>query len=134
MENYILKSSKNIPSQNLQELFSSVHWESASDPQRLHQAMLKSSTIVTAWHQNRLVGLVRSMDDGVWSANIDCLVVHSEYQHQGIGSLILRELLNNLKNIRYINVSPDHISAVPFYKKAGFSETSGTLLQIINHL
>ena len=103
--------------ENLKELFSSVGWESAKDPDLLYLAFLRASTVISCWEGNKLVGIIRSMDDGCWSANIDCLVVHKDYQGQGIGSTLLCKMLEALKSVKYINVAPDSRKQIKFYKK-----------------
>ena len=77
-----------------------------------------------------LAGVVRSMDDGIWSANIDCLVVHRDYQRQGIAGAMLDALLRDISHIQYISVSPNASEMVPFYQRHGFLlVTDGRLLQ-----
>ena len=124
-----LSNQKNFDFIQLQELFSSVGWESAKDPQTLVLAFLFSSNVISCWHDDKLVGIIRSMDDGYWSANIDCLVVHKDYQGKGIGSKLLDVLLDQIKQIKYINVAPDSRKQIKFYKKAGFSLIKGCYLQ-----
>ena len=130
-EDYNIRYEKNIPSIELEKLFSSVNWESAKNPELLHQAFLNSSNCITMWHSNHLIGVIRSMDDGCWSANIDCLVVHSSYQHHGIGHSLVKALMNRLKNVKYINVSPDCKENVKIYTDFGFKETGGCSLQYV---
>lgn len=124
-----LSNQKNFDLVQLQELFGSVGWESAKDPQTLVLAFLLSSNVISCWHDDKLIGIIRSMDDGYWSANIDCLVVHKDYQGKGIGSKLLEVLLDQIKNIKYINVAPDSRKQIKFYKKAGFSLIKGCYLQ-----
>lgn len=124
-----LSNQKAINYIQLKELFSSVGWESAKDPRTLVLGFLYSSNVISCWHDDKLVGIIRSMDDGYWSANIDCLVVHKDYQGKGIGRLLLEVLLDKIKNIKYINVAPDSRKQIKFYKKAGFSLIKGCYLQ-----
>ena len=124
-----LSNQKNFDFIQLQELFSSVGWESAKEPQTLVLAFLFSSNVISCWHDDKLVGIIRSMDDGYWSANIDCLVVHKDYRGKGIGSKLLEVLLDQIKQIKYINVAPDNRKQIKFYKKAGFSLIKGCYLQ-----
>ena len=72
------------------------------------------------------------MDDGCWSANLDCLVVHKDFQGKGIASKLMTELLEDLKNITYINVCPDDKEIGQFYSKFGFKIIDGYYLQKIN--
>ena len=43
----------------IEELFLSVNWISGKYPDKLYKALLESSTVITAWDEERLVGLVR---------------------------------------------------------------------------
>ena len=125
----IIKDTKVIDIDQLKQLFKSVGWESASEPVRLFFAIYRSSHVLSCWDGEKLVGIIRSMDDGCWSANIDCLVVHKDYQRKGIGSKLLDELLTDLRTVKYINVAPDSRKQINFYKKAGFSLIKGCYLQ-----
>ena len=78
---------------DLKELFPSVGWKSAEDPEMLQKAFTSASHVVSAWNNETLVGIIRSMDDGIWSANINCLVVHKNYQGRGRSNLLLSEML-----------------------------------------
>ena len=40
---------KTFTQDQVQELFKSVGWISAEDPQRLHKALMNSQTVLTAW-------------------------------------------------------------------------------------
>lgn len=125
----IFSNQKNFDQVQLKELFTSVGWESAKEPQTLVLAFLFSSNVISCWHGDKLVGIIRSMDDSYWSANIDCLVVHKDYQGKGIGRKLLEVLLDQIKDIKYINVAPDSRKQIKFYKKAGFSLIKGCYLQ-----
>ena len=127
-----IKRIKTFDSNELKELFSSVSWKSAATPKKLVEAFKNSSNVVSAWEGNRLVGIVRSMDDGCWSANIDCLVVHKDFQGKGIAKQLMTELLNDLNNIEYINICPDEKEMEKFYSEFGFKVVEGYYLQKIN--
>lgn len=49
--------------EQVQALFRSVGWVSGEYPSRLHKALMHSSTVITAWDGDQLVGLVRLLDD-----------------------------------------------------------------------
>ena len=127
-----VKKIKTFKKNDLQELFASVQWKSAKEPQRLVEAFEKASHVVSVWEGEKLVGLVRSMDDGCWSANIDCLVVHKDFQKKGIGTQLLLELLKDLSKVQYINVCPDDKEILSFYEGFGFKVVDGMYLQKIN--
>ena len=128
-----IKPVKHLSAEDLDELFHSVGWELDTPSNVLQAAMMNSSHILTAWEGEKLIGLIRSMDDGCWSANIDCLVVHKNYQHRGIGGKLLMALLNMLSNVMIINVRPNESINFNFYEKYGFIQIKdGGLLQKYN--
>lgn len=109
----------------LKDLFLSVGWAKDMTEEQLFLAMKNSTHYVTARMDGILVGFVRSMDDEIWSANIDCMVVHGNYQRQGIGTAMLRTLVDVLSGIHYISVMPNSPNSVPIYLKCGFSLIEG---------
>ncbi len=128
----IIKKIKTFHERDLQNLFYSVGWKSAENPGLLKKAFEKSSHVISAWEDDVLAGIIRSMDDGYWSANIDCLVVHKDYQKKGIATQMLLELLNDLSEIQYINICPDDKELINFYLKFGFTVKEGFYIQKIN--
>lgn len=53
---------KKFTKEQTQRLFLSVGWVSGQYPERLHKALMGSSTVFSAWDGERLVGLVRVLD------------------------------------------------------------------------
>ena len=49
--------------EQVQQLFLSVNWISGKYPERLYKALMNSSTVLTAWDDAKLVGLIRVLDD-----------------------------------------------------------------------
>ena len=129
MDIKIINNKKKFNEQELQDLFASCNWESSKQPELLVKAFLNSSNVVCAYRNEKLVGIIRSMDDGIWSSNIDCLLVHKDCQGQGIGTQLIQTLLKNLSKIKYINVCPDQRKSISFYKKFGFKKIQGCYLQ-----
>lgn len=125
------KRIKDFESDQLQELFMSVEWFSGNFPEKLQTALHNSSKVISAWDGNKLVGLIRGLDDGIWQATIDCLLVNPAYQGKGIASALLKHLLNEYSNFLYVDVVPDEKKNVSFYEKHGFEiMEEGTPLQI----
>lgn len=125
------KRIKNFESDQIQTLFLSVDWFSGNFPEKLQKALHNSSRVISAWDGNMLVGLIRGLDDGVWQATIDCLLVHPAYQGKGIASALLRRLLDEYADFLYVDVVPDEKKNVTFYERHGFKiMTEGTPLQI----
>lgn len=70
--------------EQVQQLFLSVHWISGNYPERLYKALMHSSTVLTVWDDEKLVGLARVLDDTEMLAQIHYVLVHPDYQGQGI--------------------------------------------------
>ena len=55
---------------DLQDLFLSVDWSSGHFPDKLVIAMKNFETVYSAWDDDKLVGLVSAMDDGIMTAYV----------------------------------------------------------------
>jgi GNAT superfamily N-acetyltransferase len=60
-------------------------------------AMLKNANLtITAWHDERLIGIARSLTDFSYVAYLADLAVDVEFQHQGIGKRLIKETRQRL--------------------------------------
>lgn len=75
--------------EQVQQLFLSVNWVSGNYPKRLYKALMNSSTVLTVWDDDFLVGLLRVLDDTEMLAQIHYVLVHPDYQGKGIASKML---------------------------------------------
>lgn len=125
------KRTKDFEQAQIAELFQSVQWFSGNFPSQLQSALKNSSRVISAWDRDKLVGLIRGLDDGVWQASIDCLLVHAQYQGRGIASALLKVLLEEYGSFLYVTVVPDERKNVDFYLKHGFKVIAeGTPMQL----
>ena len=67
----------------IEQLFLLVHWISGNYPDRLYKALMNSSTVLTVWDNEKLVGLTRVLDDTEMLAQIHYVLVHPDYQGNG---------------------------------------------------
>lgn len=88
------------------------------DPEKLKLAFRNSQLKVFAFDGEHLVGAGRALSDGVWRAAIYDVAVLPDYQGRGIGSRIIRHLVENA------NADVIMLYAVPgmesFYERFGF--------------
>ncbi|WP_423774388.1 GNAT family N-acetyltransferase [Bilophila wadsworthia] len=61
-------------------------------PSRLYKALLHSSTVLTAWDGEKLVGLARVLDDSEMFAFIYYVLVNPDYQGRGIAGKLIKKL------------------------------------------
>lgn len=112
------KDVKEFRPEDLQELFLSVEWSSGHYPNKLVVAMKNSSTVFTAWDDDKLVGLINALDDGIITVYIHYLLINPEYHGKGIG----KELVNMIK-ARYEEYM--RIVLIAYEKETGFYKHCG---------
>ena len=125
---------KKFTKEQVQELFLSVGWVSGNYPERLYKALMHSSTVLTVWDDENLVGLTRVLDDTEMLAQIHYVLVHPEYQGKGIAGKMIEYIKEKYKDFLYIEGMPEDKNNVPFYQKHGFSVMeNGAAIQICNY-
>ncbi|MDB7979384.1 MULTISPECIES: GNAT family N-acetyltransferase [Faecalicoccus] len=116
------KDTKEFSASQLQRLFLSVNWESGKYPEKLVKAMRNSTHVISAWDQDRLVGLVRALDDGQTVAFLHYLLVDPEYQGMHIADQMMKRILSFFDELLYIKVIPSDPYTKSFYARYGFCE------------
>lgn len=117
----------------LQELFLSVGWSSAHFPDKLVVAMKNFKTVYTAWDNDKLIGLICAMDDGIMTAYIHYLLVNPEYQNQGIGKQLVDKMKIKYKDyLRIVIVA--YNDEVGFYETCGFKKADDASPMFITEL
>lgn len=118
--------------EQLYELFHSVGWMSARYADRMENALKNAGLVVTAWRQDRLIGLAEVLDDGELTAYIHYLLVEPQEQGKGIGRHLIEMVREHYKNYLYLLVISENKDVAAFYQKTGFGAAEGTVvLQII---
>lgn len=124
---------KKFTQQSLQDLFLSVNWVSGKYPSRLYKALLNSSTVLTAWDGERLVGLARLLDDSEMLAYMHYVLVHPNYQGQGIAGTLVEMAKEKYKDYLYLEIMPEERKNASFYEKHGFQcMRDGVAMQLCN--
>lgn len=107
------------------QLYLVNQWSAAEKPQLLLQALQHSHSLVTARINGRLVGLGNAISDSYLVVYFPHLLVHPEVQRQGIGRLIMQEMLQRYSGFHQkILVADQH--ATEFYKALGFESAGHT--------
>ena len=104
-------------------LFETTGWngEYHLSAENLHNAVRRSWYFVAAYDQDRLVATGRLVSDGVLHALIVDVIVRPEYQGQGLGSSIMRRLLDRCRQARIPDVQLFCARGkAPFYSRLGF--------------
>lgn len=118
----IYRETKEFTPDQLERLFLSVKWESGKYPDRLAEGMRNSSHVISAWDGDKLVGLVRGLDDGTTVAFLHYLLVDPDYQGQHIGEGLMQRILAKYEHHLYVKIMPSDPKTIPFYEKFGFRQ------------
>ena len=125
------KEKKSISDADLRPLYESVGWTSYTDKiSDLSTLLTDCQLVFSAWQDGKLVGLIRTVGDGISIQYVQDLLVLPQYQKRGIGSKLLQHVMDESKDIRQFVLitdgSEENKAAIEFYKKLGlrtFEET-----------
>ena len=120
---------------------SNVDWETVSDTLKdvemghyepnMHKKAFKNSYVtVFVYHDNRMIGFGRAISDGAYQAAIyDCAVV-PDFQGEGIGRIIMKNILSKVSHCNIIlYASPGKEG---FYQKYEFRKMKTGMARFIN--
>ncbi len=91
------------------------------DKDRIQTMFKNSNLVVTAWDQDRLVGVSRSITDWVWCCYLSDLAVDPDYKKSGIGRKLVeltKETVGEQSMILLLSVP----TAMAYYPKLGFAK------------
>lgn len=92
-----------------------------TDRERIAKMYAHSNLIVTAWHNELLVGISRSLTDFCYCCYLSDLAVRKEYQKHGIGKKLIAITKENIGDqVMLLLLSAP--SAIDYYPKIGFQK------------
>ena len=119
--------------EQLQDLFLSVDWSSGHFPDKLVIAMKNFPTVYSAWDEEKLVGMICAMDDGIMNAYVHYLLVHPDYHGRGIGRTLVQMVKQKYSDyLRIAVISYD--DEVHFYEACGFKKSTDASPMFITSL
>ena len=112
------------------ELYTSVGWNAPQDRRRIRLALDNSAFTVCIKDDGKPVGMGRLIGDGAISYFIKDVAVKPEFQHQGIGRMIVESLIDYVKSStpKGWDISLELIASEnkeSFYELFGFGKKPG---------
>ena len=103
-------------------LYESVGWSFyCKHPDVLEKAYAASLCTLGAYVDGKLVGIIRAVGDGLTILFIQDLLVHPDYHRQGIGTALMKALLERYSHVYQIELATDNTEkTIAFYKSFGF--------------
>ena len=118
-----IKEYKTYNESEILSLYTSVGWTNyTNNPQMLKNAYANSLKILGAYENDKLIGIIRVVGDGHSVVFIQDLLVYPEYQRQGIGTALLKQILQDYKHVYQKHLFTDNTEkTIQFYKSLGFT-------------
>lgn len=107
------------------ELYRANNWSAADKPAALMAALHNSHSLVTARIDGRLVGLGNALSDGHLVVYYPHLLVHPDFQGQGIGRALMQALQSRYAGFHQQMLTADG-GAIDFYRALGFERAGKT--------
>ena len=121
-----IKKQEIVKLEDVLHLYQAVGWTNYThQPEMLEQSLAHSLAIYLAHDGEEIVGLVRLVGDGFSSVFVQDLIVLPSYQHQGIGSDLMKEALADYKDAYQIQLATEQTEkTLGFYRSLGFETLS----------
>ena len=121
-------SIENVAPDHLQGGFF-VGWPHPPSPATHYKILANSAAVVLArLDDGTVVGFITAISDGISSAYIPHLEVLPAYQGQGIGTALLRQMLEKLKHLYMVDLVCDP-GLQPFYERLGMRAVVGMVVR-----
>lgn len=121
---FIYKDYTDIKIEELVELYNDVQWSAYyEDPSVLENAVKNSLYVRGVYFGDELVALIRVVGDGHYMIYVQDILVKVKYQRQGIGSNLLKYVLDKYKNVRQtMLITENEEKTIAFYNSLGFTD------------
>lgn len=102
-----------------------VGWSRPLSSERLYRVLAGSARVVLARDaEGRVIGFVNAISDGELMAFVPLLEVLPEHQGRGIGTHLVRLILDEFRGFYALDLLCD-ASLAPFYERLGFRQVCG---------
>ena len=119
---FTVKEYSTYNEEEILNLYQSVGWLNYVDqPEMLKNAYANSLRIFGAYENEKLLGIIRVVGDGHSIVFIQDIVVLPEYQRHGIGTALLKKVLDTYAYVYQKTLLTDNTEkTILFYKSLGF--------------
>lgn len=121
-----IREYRNYNADEILHLYTEVGWTAYTENMSaLEQGYQNSLLVLAAYENDELLGIIRVVGDGATIIFIQDILVYPQKQRHGVGTALLKEVLNRYSAVRQIELATDNTpKTVSFYKSLGFSEFS----------
>jgi ribosomal protein S18 acetylase RimI-like enzyme len=123
--NIEIKETRDIPKDQLLEIYRLNGWSSAEKPELLCKALSNSHSLISAWANGKMVGIANAISDGYLVVYYPHMIVHPDYQGEGIGTKMMEAMQKIYGDYHQQMLTADG-KAIEFYRKCGFQRAGKT--------
>ena len=123
------QSHADIDLYQLQELFNlTAFWAKGRSIKDWGIAIVNSEPVISIWDRELLIGFARATSDGIYRATIWDVVIHPDYQGNGLGSKLVETVLSHprMQKVERVYLMTTHQQK--FYEKIGFQVNKTTTM------
>ena len=121
-----LKEYTKFNADEILSLYTQVGWTAYTENMPALERDYKNSLFILAAYENdKPLGLVRVVGDGATVIFVQDILVFPEMQRKGIGTALLKAVLDRYSDVRQIQLTTDNTpKTLAFYRSLGFVELS----------
>jgi len=120
--------------EQLQKLFNlCAFWAQNRSIEDLKIAINNSNPVITAWDGPKLIGFARATSDGIYRATIWDVIIHADYQGQGLGQKLIKLLLRDPLLVKVEKIYLMTTYQQKFYLRMGFIENNTSTMVLGNY-
>ena len=121
-----IKEYRKFNADEILSLYTQVGWTAyTNDMVSLEQGYKNSLLILAAYESNELLGIIRVVGDGFTVILVQDILVYPQKQRRGIGTALLKAVLDRYSNVRQIQLTTDNTpKTTAFYRSLGFKDFS----------
>ncbi|WP_338539793.1 GNAT family N-acetyltransferase [Paenibacillus tundrae] len=124
----LYKINADLKPEDVQNVFRSSGIKRPVDDRDRIQRMIENATLtVSAWHDDKLIGLARAITDFAYCCYLSDLAVSKDYQRNGIGRQLIERVRSHLgEEVALLLLSAP--TAMEYYPRLGFEKTEKAFL------
>ena len=118
-----IKEYQTYRADEIRQLYAAVGWSAYTDNMTALKTGFQNSLLVLAAYEgDALCGLLRAVGDGATIVFIQDILVDPKMQRRGVGTALVRALLDRYASVRQIELLTDNTEKTKaFYRSLGFA-------------
>ena len=119
IESLIFSFDRSLSATEFKTLADQTDWAHGRQDSDIVRSLQNCFAVLGVWDGDRIVGVARVISDGIYVAKILDVIVDGTYRGRGVGSEIMRRVLERCSHIEFVSLNCGS-DQVGFYEKLGF--------------